>query len=132
MLGAGAGAQPHAVPHDLGPAGDLQEIAAGEIDEEEAGARVLQHVAERVEEAVAGIVGDDERAGIVDTDEAGTAAAVRDIDAVLPLAALAARERRDEEGVGPRDERAGGRGEPREILDAPRAASRCPPLIGAT
>jgi hypothetical protein len=74
----------------------LQEIAVGEIDEEQIRVRVRREVAERVEEAVSRVIGHDEGAVTSDADETGAAAAMRDVDAVLALPAVAAR------GGGPR------------------------------
>ena len=75
-----------------------------EIDEEQRSAPLLQQVAEGVEIVVAGEVGDGERVA-VDADEAGTAAAMRDVGAAGFC--LKRRGAGDEQRVGLSDLRAG-------------------------
>src|SRR5688500_210192 len=93
------------MPVDRSPALQLQDVARGEVDEQQAGARVAQKIAQGVVEAVAAEVGDGER--VADhADEARPAAAVRHVEAA-PVDA-AAGPAGDKKSVGGRDQGAGG------------------------
>ena len=92
------------VPEDLGLAGQLQRVAAVEVDEDQAALRIDRDVAERVEHAVAGIVRKQQQGLVGDQDEAGLAAAVRHIDSVAPIIGGLRKLAGDEQGVGTRDE----------------------------
>src|SRR5258708_7909239 len=99
----GAGGAAVGVPVDRHRALDLQDVARGEVDEDQAGARIAQKVAQRVVEAVAAEVGDGERVA-VHADEARAAAAMRHIEPALG-AHLGSRPAGDEERVRRSDQR---------------------------
>ncbi|MGY3487410.1 hypothetical protein ACVW1C_005293 [Bradyrhizobium sp. USDA 4011] len=73
------------VQDHLGIAGQLQHVAGFEIDECQPGLAVDEDVAERVEEQIAGEIGDRQRAVGGDADEARSAAAMRDVDLATVL-----------------------------------------------
>ena len=64
-LGAAEAVELRPVPHDLGAAGEMQQVAGLEVGEHQADARLQRDVAERVEELVAGEVGPGQRAPVV-------------------------------------------------------------------
>ena len=76
----------------------LQQAAGREVDEQQAGARIAQQVAQGVEEAVAAEIGHDQRVA-PHTRRSPAAAAMRDVEATARSDA-GARAAGDEEGVG--------------------------------
>ncbi len=84
-------------------AGQLQQVAAFEIDEHKAGARIDEEIAERRKEQVAREVGDRQHAVFADANETCIAAAMRYVD--LPAGRIVGIGR-DEERIGGRDHRA--------------------------
>jgi hypothetical protein len=82
---------------DARPAGQLENAARLEVEEEQACLRMAEEVAERVEHAVAGVVVEGETVFAQDTDEAGTAPPVRGVGPALGM------EAGDEERVRARD-----------------------------
>src|SRR6185369_785941 len=102
-LHAGGARDLRRVPVDPGLARELEQVAAREVDEQEPRATVPLDVAERVEEEVAEIVRDRERAVRLDAHEPRPSAAMRDVDAVAPPSSPCGKvARRDEERVGMR------------------------------
>src|SRR5262249_50188121 len=81
-----------------GTPGQLEDSTAFEVDHGEAGPRLDHEVAERIEEAVAAVVGDADGGGVEDPEEARVAAAMRDVGAMRGMPAG------DEGGVGPLDQ----------------------------
>ena len=79
------GLQLVAAPHHFGRAGEREQVARLEVDEQHSGAWVDLQVAQRHEEEVAGEVGHEEAALVLHAHEAGTAAAVRHISTALRL-----------------------------------------------
>src|ERR1700722_15178254 len=77
-LGAGDLLRRRAIPFNLGPALQLQEIAGFEVDEQQRGPRFGDQIAEGVEVAVAAKIGDRQYIA-VDANEARPAAAMRNI-----------------------------------------------------
>ena len=77
------------------------EVAGCEVGYREAGARIGEQVAERVEIPVAAIVRDFEHAILGDPDKPGHAAAVRDVDPGAGFTPARRGRRGDERGVGP-------------------------------
>src|SRR5262249_40140200 len=104
----GSGDRRVGLPVNGNPALYLQQIARGEIDEQQAGARVAQKVAERVEVTVAAETRHHQGVG-AEVDEAGPAAAVGDVEAAVRR--VGARATGDEESVG------GGDQPPRVIIE---------------
>lgn len=96
-LGAAVAAGARRVQVDAAAARELQHVAAGEVDEEQAGARRVGQVAEGLEHPVAGVVRPGEMGFVDDVDEARIAAPVRGIEADAGVL------RGDEEGVGAGD-----------------------------
>ena len=104
-LGAGKTVGVVRLPQDLGLPGDLQQVAGLKVDEQEAALRVDHEVAERVEHAVPGVIGKQQRRLVRDDDEPGQAAPVRDVDALPGVVAVVSELAGDEEGVAAGDHR---------------------------
>ena len=68
-----------AFPDDLGIYGEVQQIAAFEVDREQSRARILKQVTNRIEEQIAAEIRHRQRVRIIDADKAGLAATMRDI-----------------------------------------------------
>ena len=94
----------------------LQDVARGEVDEDQSGARVAQKVAQGVVEAVAAEVGDGERVAL-HADEARPAAAMRHVEPALG-AHLGPRAAGDEERIGRGDQR------PRRLVESAELLAR--------
>ena len=90
---------------DLGAAAHLQHVAGREINKHEAGARIDQQVAERVEVQVAGEIGNGKHAIVADAHEPRLAAAMRDVD--LPAIGGVVDIGSDEKRIRRRDHAAG-------------------------
>ena len=67
------------VPVDAGASGELEQVAALEVHEQQAGPRVHRQVPQRVEVIVAGVVGEDDLARALDRNETGRAATMRGV-----------------------------------------------------
>ena len=109
------------LPDDLGFAGHGDQVARLEVEEEEAGPRVQQDVADRVEVVVAREIGNDEGPLVLDPDEAGPAAAVGDVGPLRDRSPVLDIGGGDEEGVRALDQRPGA------PVEAVRAFDRPPP-----
>ena len=103
-LGAFEGADQRAVDNHLGAPGNLQHIARGEVDEQQAGNRVGQQIAEGIEMQVAGVVRN-RQAIAFDPDETGATTAVGHVHGTLAIFLLDVTG--DKEGVGVFDHGAG-------------------------
>src|SRR5262245_40507354 len=90
------------MPVDDDAALQLQDVARYEVDEDQAGARIAQEIAQGVVEAVAAKVGNDQRVAL-HRDEARAATTMRHVEAAAAQAG--ARTAGHEEGVRPRDQR---------------------------
>ena len=110
------GLQLVAVPHHLCGAGQCQQVAGVKVDEQHAGAGVQLQVAQRHEEEVAGEVGHEEAAVVLDLHETRPPTAVRDVGA----AGGSRRVGGDEQGVRALDEGPGVGVQRREGLGAAR------------
>jgi len=100
----------------------VEQIALLEIHEQQGGARVRDEIAERIEVAVAAVVGNRQRP-IFHPDEAPRTTAVRDVDTAVQLDGACSA--RDEQGIRRGDGHASVGIEPREwFRRAGRACSR--------
>ena len=70
-----------AFPDDLGIYGEVQQIAAFEVDREQSRARILKQVTNRIEEQIAAEIRHGQRVRVIDADKAGLAATMRHIGA---------------------------------------------------
>ena len=96
-FGAGKRAHAFGTPVDRCATAELERAAGIEIDEQHSGVRIDGQIAQRVEHAVAVVVGECDPARIDYPHEARIAALVRDVGAALGIVG------RDEESVGARN-----------------------------
>ena len=103
-LGTREECQFRAFPDELGGAGEGEQLAGLEVDEQDAGPRVELQIAQGHEKEVAGEVGHHEAAVLVHANETGAPTAVRDIGAARGLACGGRCVGGDEQRVGAGDE----------------------------
>lgn len=89
-------------PEQLGLGVQVQQVAIVEIDEQEAAARILEQVAEGIEQAVAGIVGQPQAAIRAEPEKARRPAPMGDVDAASERVGMLAG---DEQRIAARDQR---------------------------
>ena len=98
-LGANKSARFFAVPDNLCRAGQVQQIPTFKIDEQDTRPRIDRNVSERIEEVIAGKIGEDQRLLVFDSHESGLATAMRHVRTVPFVASVARELSRDEEMV---------------------------------
>jgi hypothetical protein len=102
------------IPQDLAPSCELEQITAVKIEKQKATGGIHGDVAQRVEEEIASIVRQQDRTLVPHQSEAGSAAAMRNIDPLAAIAGIVTGMTCNKAGVGSRNDRASGRVQPVE------------------